>query len=352
MSRLQAEAGEQRVWFLVDAARRRIVAAPEPARRLWGLPRAFDGQPIVLDAGMPALSDLSGLTASRSSLSLVFWTQRGMRRWRCRVVAQRPRRDAPAAWLVVPEIAYGEQAGSMAGSTGVDPGNRDVRLAHIVHELRTPLAAIQAYADLLREVAPTLGGHDYIESIREAARHALGVVADLSPRARDEVAVHHLPLEPIDVDAVVRSAVEMVRPLALRSSAEIAVVTSAGALTALSHRRALTQILINMLANAVRHAGPAPSIVVKSSAARAGEVTIEISDSGPGIPADAVRLAMRGGIGDHPGAGMGLAISHQLAERAGARLEIGREKGGGAQVRIVLAGVGPVRTRRQVAIAK
>ena len=80
---------------------------------------------------------------------------------------------------------------------------------------------------------------------------------------------------------------------------------------------------------------------------------IEVSDTGPGIPARAVRLAAKGdaGMGGAPDASMGLAISLQLAARAGARLEIGRAKRGGARVRIVLAGPAksPVRAVRDVA---
>jgi signal transduction histidine kinase len=289
-------------------------------------------------------------------VSLVFWTGRGVRQWRCRIMAQRPSRQATRGVLVVPDLAPDDPMRVLVGASGDEAGSADRRVARIVHELRTPLAAIQAYADLLREIGPAPAAHGYIDAIRQAAQHALEVVADLAPRARDEAAAHGLPLEPIQVGDLVRAAVEMVRPLALRAAAEITVVDAGRGRTALSHRRALTQVLINLLANAVRHAGAAPTIVVKTSLTRAGEVMIEVSDTGAGIPVRAVRIAAKGNgdVDGMPEGGMGLAISLQLAARAGARLEIGRAKRGGARVRVVLAGpaMSPVCAARDVAVAK
>ena len=343
--RLQAQAGSQRVWFLIDTGRRQIMVAPEPARRLWGLPRSLDGEPIALDASMPAVSDLariavSGAKADCSTVSLVFWTGRGVRQWRCRIMAQRPSAEVPSGVLVVPELQSDDPMRVHAGASAEEAGTTDGRVARIVHELRTPLAAIQAYADLLRETEPSLGARGYINTLRQAAHHALAVVADIAPRGREDAEAQGLPLELIDVDEIVRAAVEMMRPLALRTATEITVVDGVRGRTALSHRRALMQVLINLLANAVRHAGPAPNVVVKTSLTRAGEVMVEVSDTGPGIPASAVRLAAKGdtGTGGAVEGGMGLAISRQLAARAGARLEIGRAKRGGARVRLVLAG--------------
>ncbi len=82
---------------------------------------------------------------------------------------------------------------------------------------------------------------------------------------------------------------------------------------------------------------------------------VEVSDSGPGIPASAVRRATMGdaALPDATDAGMGLAISVQLALRAGARLDFGRAKHGGARVRLVLTRLAlpPVSATRNIATA-
>lgn len=335
LTRRTPHSGRERIWLVIDPHRALLVEAPEAVRRLWGLPKSQDGQPIPLDAAMPAMERLRHLgtfegRSEPASLILTFWTARGARTWVCRVTRSRSRCKAQdATVLVEPDLAAPSQALTAQAS-----GSQDDRLAIVQHELRTPLAAIQAYADLLFETLPLAVPRDHVASLQAAARHALGVVAALTPWTRDGGELADLAPAPVDVRDTVARAVDLLRPLAARAAAGIRVIPTAAPCVVLSNERSLMQVLVNILANAIRHAGAAPSISIGVQLSRAGGAVIEVADSGSGIPAAILRRA-RGHVDVGGADGLGLVISRQFAARAGAKLVLGRTRSGGARVRIV-----------------
>lgn len=275
---------------------------------------------------------------------LLFWTARGARLWQCHVFSSPRARQSARTYLVVPSAA--------AWST-LDTLQRDP-IACLAHELRTPLAAIQAYADLLLETrlsdGKDEGARDYVQSIRHAAHHGLDVVASLLQRNDPDAAARNGQLQPVALDPLIRAAVATLRPLAARVGARLDIVASPPAPLVMSDSTAVAQIVINLLANALRHAGAAPHIEIRFGRDTARRVWLEIADDGPGFPGSILqRFAARsdpfapppprGSERKSRGSGIGLALSRALAANSGARLVLASGKLGGATARLIFATV-------------
>lgn len=222
-------------------------------------------------------------------------------------------------------------------------------VAEASHQLRTPLAILRSSAEVLQRegrVAPE--GQALVEDmIREADRlaqavdelHALAVLQAAPSRAA----------EPVDGAALARGAVE--RGTALGRARGVTVVldeaTAAGGagLQVVGSRRALDELLMVLIENAIRHSPDRGT--VRLGVARAGStVELTVDDQGPGIPeADRerifepfARLAQDAG-----GSGLGLAIAREIAAQHGGRVEATAAPSGGARLRVTLPLAVPVR---------
>ncbi|HXE46010.1 MAG TPA: HAMP domain-containing sensor histidine kinase [Conexibacter sp.] len=211
-------------------------------------------------------------------------------------------------------------------------------LADASHELRTPLQSIRGYAELFR-IGAAREPAEVEKSMRrieqESARMGV-LVDDLLTLARlgetrdgERVAV--------DLGALARDVVSDARVTAPERAIELHVEGPSGAATVLGDPHELTQVLANLLRNALVHTPDGTPIEV--NVARAGEAArVRVRDHGPGLPAgenpralferfwraDAGRTRGRGG------AGLGLAIVAGVVERHGGRVEAADAPGGGA----------------------
>ena len=97
----------------------------------------------------------------------------------------------------------------------------------------------------------------------------------------------------------------------------------------------LTQILINVLENAVKHGREGGRVYVASTRSEDGQVQITVDDDGPGVSVDErssiFALACRGSTSAASGSGLGLAVVRRLLERAGGRIDVGDSPLGGAR---------------------
>lgn len=229
---------------------------------------------------------------------------------------------------------------------------RDLDLDRLMHELRSPLAAIQAMADALAEghlgALGTPQHVAYLASIRETARHALLVLDSMAggPNPDAEQAVGPTPLESVATEVVGAMGLLAARAgVALETKA----ASSAGAVLALARATDIRQMLINLVANGIAHAGGGARVEVAARRLGEGLVALEVSDDGPGIAAGVLeRLRTRAPLDRAAGPDfatrprLGLALTRALAEVNGGRLEI--ESGAdGTRARIVLPAAGPTR---------
>jgi two-component system OmpR family sensor kinase len=213
-------------------------------------------------------------------------------------------------------------------------------VADASHELRTPVSAVRAYAELFERGAK-LRPDDLERAMtgieREATRLSL-LVDDLLLLARLD---QGRPLEraPVDLAELVHEAVDAAhavdpeRPLSLRAN---------GALVVTGDSLRLRQVLDNLLANVRAHTPPGAAATV--AVARVGDnAVVEVSDEGPGLPADGIDRAFeRFYRGDASrarasgGAGLGLAIVKAIVEAHGGSAVASARAGTGTTIRVTL----------------
>jgi signal transduction histidine kinase len=209
-------------------------------------------------------------------------------------------------------------------------------LARLSHELRTPLNAIMGYAELLRaERDGPLGSgkyHAYADHILESAAHCLNLANDLSDPAKLGAGVRTQEFSEVDVNDTVRVCIGILAPIATKAGVALEESLDVGVPRAILDRRSLRQILLNLVANAIK-ATPAGRTITLATHYRPGTgLELSVTDEGRGMaPA---RLAEARGQAN--GGGLGLPLSRKLAEANGASLEIDSREGHGTRVTLDL----------------
>ncbi len=225
------------------------------------------------------------------------------------------------------------------------PGLSTETIARLGHELRTPIAAILSLADVMAKghFGP-LGSaryEDYARSIRETARHALGVIAAmLDPDAIGRPIAEQTFTE-VDLNDVVADAARSVEPLARDSGLTLDFVLTSRLPRLIVDRLAVQQIVLNLLANGIAHAGAGARMQLRTGGTIGGETWFEAEDDGPGVPASVIQSVTMGtaaagldAFSSTTEGGLGLRLIRALAEANGGRLEITDVCPHGARVRI------------------
>jgi PAS domain S-box-containing protein len=218
-------------------------------------------------------------------------------------------------------------------------------LAVMSHELRTPLNAISGHAQILEmglHGPITDGQREALERIGRAQRHLLGLINNVLNLTRIETGRVEYRVAPVLVSSVLADLASLVQPQF--AARDITLVSrlpdgqSGADLHVAVDREKLIQILTNLLGNAAKFTpagGEVELRLVESS--DAGLVQIQVRDSGPGIPADKLEVIFepfvqleRSLTTPSEGAGLGLAISRDLARGMGGDLWAESENGRGA----------------------
>jgi signal transduction histidine kinase len=209
-------------------------------------------------------------------------------------------------------------------------------LADVAHELRTPLSVIRGNAEgMLDGLYPADRAHlePLIDEIKVMSR-LLDDLQTLSTAEAGALRLHRSRVEPgqlvEDVAAAFRSQADDARVrLEGRVAAELPEIDVDPV--------RIGEVLANLLSNALRHTPPGGSVVIAAEAAPDG-VTFIVTDTGDGIPADALPHVFDRFVKaeDSRGAGLGLAIAKALVESHGGRITAESDPGYGATVRVVL----------------
>lgn len=218
-------------------------------------------------------------------------------------------------------------------------------LASMSHEFRTPLNAVVGYAQMLQ-----LHGlrqdpervKEYAQHIETSGRLLNDLVNDLLDLSRIEAGAHNLSFDRMALDAVVGDVVAMFEGVAQQSDVEI-VTDFGGALAPiLADRRAVEQIALNLLSNAVNHMPDGGRVVVSVTAPSAEGLCLTVSDTGPGIPPERLPHVFEPfNSGDPMKAtpsrshGLGLSICKKLIEAHGGGIAIDSTLGKGTRVMAV-----------------
>jgi signal transduction histidine kinase len=212
----------------------------------------------------------------------------------------------------------------MATSLAEQERIRSDFIANAAHELRTPLTNLQGYLEALRDGVIEADQATY-DSLWDEAERLVRLSRSLDALAEGDAATGSPELVDLDLAAAVRAAVELARPAADRSGLELRIDVPER-LSARANPDHLTQVLANLLSNAVRYTLPGGRIDI-SVERRPADVLVSIANtSEPISPEDLARMFERfyrvekSRDRARGGAGIGLAIARQLVEAAGGRI--------------------------------
>jgi signal transduction histidine kinase len=211
-------------------------------------------------------------------------------------------------------------------------------MASVTHELKTPLNAIIGFSELL--LSGTCGTPDekqrrYLENIHAGGKHLLELITEILDYMRLQAESLSLHLEELDVVELLRSTADIMRPEAARSGIELRVATEGGEGRIRADRRRVTQVLFNLISNAIKFTPRGGRVTLRAFAQEDG-VIIEVEDTGVGISAEDRKRLFREftqvgeGARRSGGAGLGLALSKRLVELHGGRIWVASEPGEGS----------------------
>ena len=215
-------------------------------------------------------------------------------------------------------------------------------LSRVSHELRTPLNAVLGFTQLMQaDPALPQRTQGHLEQVRRGGELLLELVNDILDLTRIEHGLLNLRIAPVDVAEVLESSLALIEPLAIQRGIRVLPVRGDPGLTVRADKRALGQVLLNLLSNGVKYnrENGALEIEVRSVGA---EVVIFVDDEGKGLTAQQHaqlfqpfdRLGVEGsGV---PGSGLGLVISRQLVEAMHGRLEVRDRIEGGCRFEVWL----------------
>ena len=227
-------------------------------------------------------------------------------------------------------------------------------VADAAHELRSPLTALSLQAEALEGKDLPKQARDQIASLRQGMQRTRSLLDQMLTLARFEANPATVRPLAISLLAVVRSVIEEQMPLAESRQIDLGVVSGAKDALVCVRDVELHAVLRNLVDNAVRYTPPGGRVDV-CLRRDSGCVTLEVIDSGPGIPeAERERVfdAFYRVLGtDTDGSGLGLAIVKALADRIGARVSLHSAEADGAAggLRVMVsfplsAGTGPSST--------
>jgi signal transduction histidine kinase len=220
-------------------------------------------------------------------------------------------------------------------------------VAAVSHELKTPVTAIRMYSEMLRDgLVPSEAKRDeYYETIGDESERLSRLIDNVLEFSKLERDQRELQLRVGSLGDAVAEACATLRPHAERQGFTLEVACEPGLPAVRFDADALVQVVFNLVDNALKYAAAAERKVVRVECrGEAGGVRLAVRDYGPGVAApERGRIFEpfhRGGselTRTTQGAGIGLALVRELAERMGARVAAQAAEGGGLEVRLAFS---------------
>jgi signal transduction histidine kinase len=220
-------------------------------------------------------------------------------------------------------------------------------LANMSHELRTPLNAIIGFSEI---IANELFGqvanqkyHEYIKDILSSSLHLLSIINDVLDMSKIEAGKIELAKEAVSLQKIVADVVRMMQERAGSRGLTLVPCAPLDDIIMWADERALRQVLINVLSNAIKFSGEGETVTIRLANLFSGCATIEVEDHGIGMTDDEQERALQP-FGqakpvitrEYGGTGLGLPITQGLVEAHGGVLTITSRVGIGTTIRIVL----------------
>jgi len=233
-------------------------------------------------------------------------------------------------------------------------------LANMSHELRTPLNAIIGFSEMMnREMFGPIGPRyqEYSRLIHESGTHLLDLINSVLDMSKIEAGKFQLNEELFDLEETAQSAVRFLKIPAERAGVALKLSIAPNARLMFADRRAVKQILVNLLSNGVKYTPPGGEVKVSARIAQGMEIVV--SDSGTGISkADLERLGRpfeqveNAQTRAKEGTGLGLALVKSLALMHGGEAVLDSALGEGTTVTVRLPHAGVDAKGERIADAK
>ena len=229
-------------------------------------------------------------------------------------------------------------------------------VSNVSHELRTPLANVKLYLSLLKRGKPGKQAH-YLATLNREADLLHRLIDGLLDLSRLDLGKVQPSLSPVDVNELVSNLAGDRRALIAERGLSLQPQVSPATPPALADPEMLIQVLTNLMTNAMNYTPAGGTIILRTDARPAIQngmvpvgdpwVTVQVSDTGPGIPAEEqAHLFDRFYRGEAartsrvPGTGLGLAICHEIVERLSGKITIDSVVGQGSTFTVWLRAAG------------
>jgi signal transduction histidine kinase len=221
-------------------------------------------------------------------------------------------------------------------------------LATMSHELRTPLNAILGFSEVIRD--HVFGQSEsawekyceYAGSIHTSGRHLLSLISEILDLSKIEAGSYVLDIATLDLRDILQAAVTIISPTAMKAGVEIRLHVTEEPLWIPADERAVRQIALNLLANAVKFTPSGGQVTVDMQPMK-GMVEFTISDTGIGIAKEHIdsvfelfRQVDSSISRRHEGTGLGLAITKRLVEMHHGAISLESEVAVGTTARVRL----------------
>ena len=219
-------------------------------------------------------------------------------------------------------------------------------LAHMSHELRSPLNAILGFSEVIRGLH---FGRDQVEKyaeysgyIHQAGTHLLALIDDVLDIAKVEAGKLDLQPSSFELSELLDECARMMRPMVDGRGLALHVTGNGDGLTLTADRRRTKQMVLNLLSNAIKFTHPGGRVELAAHRMADGAIAITVADTGIGMSDDQIALALEpfgrvesAAIKDPTGTGLGLPIVKNLIEAHGGRLQIRSQLKRGTLARLV-----------------
>jgi signal transduction histidine kinase/ActR/RegA family two-component response regulator len=236
-------------------------------------------------------------------------------------------------------------------SEELDEANRELRsaseaknafLARMSHEMRSPLAAVMGFSELLSHSELDGRQRERLAMIRKASDHLLTLLNEVLDLSRIESGAISISLESVAFVPLISDTLELMRPLATKHDVRLRPVeVDNGCAQVLADNQRLRQVLIKLISNAIKYNRPGGEVLVTVTKVE-DRIRITVADTGRGlsekelerlfVPFERLDAAAAG----IEGSGLGLVLTRTLAEAMGGELGVESEPGVGSRFWIEL----------------
>jgi signal transduction histidine kinase len=213
---------------------------------------------------------------------------------------------------------------------------QDRLVPEMIHELRTPLAAIKAtMLVILRPEVPEDRRKQMVATVQQETDRLARMATDFVALARLESGYTRIRRGPVDVGMIIREAANIVAPQAEARGVEVSVDLPDALPAAAGDIEGVRQVVLKLLENAIKYNEAGGHVHVRAEQ-RAGMLRVEVEDDGTGIDERSLPFVFdrffrgQAAEGETPGSGLGLSIARCIVERLGGEIGVESEFGAGS----------------------